>query len=253
MDENLTVSVSPTEETPNLPWTEVIAFLMQPNLTIVKSTQWMNLVVIPFISIVGLSGNISSAGIMMSRQFRHRSTSVYFTALAIADSLCILDRFIFEWLLARIVAFDPSEETDILCKFRRAMGYTVLPWAAWLLVAVTTERFLVTLFPFHAVRLCSVKVAKVVVLMITVAFGTLWFGFVFGHGVGAGLCDFTKLNKTLFVWGRKLFASLYSYTPNATLLVLNTAIAGMLIYNSKKMKKMTGDESKSAYRATRPR
>ena len=222
-----------------------------PDVNIIAAAQWMNLILIPIISIVGLTGNISSALIMMSQEFRQRSTAVYFTALAIADSLCILDRVIFEWLFVWVLKYTQRQQPDALCMFGRNFSFVSLILAAWFIVAVTMERFLVTLFPFQAARLCSGKGCKDNGSRYRCFYWYLWTGFVWSHGVDSGSCDTRDMNKTLNLWGRMLLASLYSYIPNATLLVLNTAIAGMLIWHSRKVKKMTGEENKSAYRATR--
>ena len=214
---------------------------------LVAASEWIDIVFRPIIVLVGLLGNSASFLVMMSPSLRNRSTSVYFSTLAVADNLCLL-QLIGQYLVKRAFLTSYLRLSDVVCKIERFVMLFTFQWSAWLIVCVTVERFIVTCFPFRAKTLCTAKIARMVVVGITLFSSTLWLAIVFADGVTSGTCDLTLFYIRFFTWGMWLATILYSYIPTVLLLVFNVTIAVLLI---KSARMSSGQKDQTLTRATK--
>ena len=101
------------------------------------------------IAIVGFVGNSLSFCVMLRRQMRKTSTSVYLLVLAIFDNLVLFDGIVLHILLPSPLSLQYflSAENTAICLFITFLEYLAPHVSVWCLVLVTTERLLVIYFP----------------------------------------------------------------------------------------------------------
>lgn len=132
------------------------------------------LICYPIFCFLGLSGNILSV-IVMSRQKMATSTNVYLTALAISDSIKLInDSFYF--LVILLLETDPPAG-------KKAYGY-LYPYAhyffnmsvcvtAWLTVSVAAERYVMVCHAARARDMCNMGRAKLTCVIVFLSMSLL--------------------------------------------------------------------------------
>jgi hypothetical protein len=121
----------------------------------------------PVILIVGTTGNIISFFILRRNMFRI-STYFYLAVLAIADLIVLQFGLLRDWI-GQISGYDIQNASDLSCKIFVSLTYLGSDFSVWLIVAVTTERFIAVCFPLKASVLCSVNKARSVTLSLLCA------------------------------------------------------------------------------------
>ena len=176
---------------------------------------------LPILVGVGIIGNIISLILMQRKVMRKSSSSVYFSALAVADTLALFRVILFHWLKNHVdVRF--VEDSDIACKFKYWVSYFSTDWAAIIVVLLTCERFAVINFPFNGKRWWTRKNAVVMASVSAAIIGLLWAVLVLMWGISlTGPCDDKRYKQFRFEYGRILAIILYSGIPVPLLLVLN--------------------------------
>ena len=192
----------------------------------------------PTILTAGLVGNILTL-MLMQRPFMKNSTSaIYFSALAVGDSLRLLIDFTQIWL-PKHAQKDPWFHNDITCKIQQILSAVSYTWPAWIIVAMTAERLVAVRFPFRAKGWLTVKVASAVCVVITFLSFVLWSVVFLFDGVSTGPCDTKLLWKITEQYVLLLATTLYTYVPTPLLIVMNTVIVRQLIGSRKQHDKMT--------------
>jgi hypothetical protein len=137
--------------------------------------KWIiTLILIVFLTF-GLFGNILSATIMFRRSRRGLSSYFYLALLAIID-ICILYSSCLLFLFAVAFDYHPQLHATINCRLGFYIQHLLTYISAWLIVAVTFERFIVVRFPFQSIRLCRMRVAYTITIIIF-----LFFSFYTAH------------------------------------------------------------------------
>ena len=108
--------------------------------------------------IFGLIGNLLSATIMFRRSRRGLSSYFYLAFLAIVD-ICILYTGCLLFLFEITFNSHPQLHSRFLCRLSFFIQHLFTYMSAWLIVAVTFERFMVVRFPFQSIRICRLRVA----------------------------------------------------------------------------------------------
>lgn len=125
--------------------------------------------VLPVIIIVGTIGNILSFIIWMKRRLRRTSTFFYLAMLAVSDTVFLIISGLKTWV--RIWSYVELLHVSIIsCKVITFIVHSSLHISAWLIVAVTIERFLAVWFPLRANGMCSFRRVKIVTMSIVVVF-----------------------------------------------------------------------------------
>lgn len=119
--------------------------------------------------IFGLIGNLLSALIMFRRSRRGLSSYFYLSLLAIID-ICVLYTGGLLFLLETAFNYHPQLSAPIFCRLGFFVQHFFTYVSAWLIVAVTFERFIVVRFPFQSIRVCRLHVAYTITLIIFVFF-----------------------------------------------------------------------------------
>lgn len=190
---------------------------------------------LPIIITIGTIGNIFSFIVMLQREMRQTSTFFYLAVLAIADTI-VLFMSAFKTWIRLCTGFEMLHISDVSCKLFTFLTYFSLHMSAWLIVAVTVERFIVVWFPLKATSICSTKRAKLTTFGIGLGFFLLnahlfWTAeLITDQYTGRKTCAMLKNNRFLYEdvipW---VHLTLYSFVPFVSLLVFNILIIVSLI------------------------
>lgn len=188
----------------------------------------------PTVVVVGLVGNLLSLWVLLGRNMRRTSACRYLACLAVVDTLVLLASATKTWV--RVVwGFELLHVSKISCKLVIFLTHWSLTAAAWLIVAVTLERFLAVWLPLRAVEICNVGRTRVVMvallsLLALINSHVFWTAELvpvppsrsLGHS--AVMCSsyaYRTLACEVFPW---VHLALYSFLPAALLLTFNSLI-----------------------------
>ena len=186
------------------------------------------LVTLPIIFPLGFLGNTLSLAVMSRQVNRSVSTCVYLAMVAALDTLVMLTHI--PWF----IVYHVSRQTiDISTYAACTLDYFLNTWAyefsAWMLLAVTADRYMRVVHPIRSTRICNSKVA----IRICLALGTILasiniFHFVvyYPEEVGGYRYCLNRHFANHFVshiWP-VIDAFIYAYIPSFLMLLLNAAI-----------------------------
>lgn len=135
----------------------------------------------PLLLLAGMFGNLLTILVLIQRKNRTTPTARYLTALAGTDLLVLWTGLLRQWIL---YTFDTDVRvfSNTGCKMHVFLVYVGTQCSSWLLVAVTTERFVGTWFP-HSFRGCTPQIASTVIAIIVVCIMTLNVHWFYGMGI----------------------------------------------------------------------
>ena len=138
--------------------------------------KWIVTGILSLCLLFGLVGNLLSATIMFRRSRRGLSSYFYLALLALID-ICVLYTggllFFFEITLG----YQPQLQSKMPCRLGFYIQHLFTYISAWLIVAVTFERFIVVRYPFQSIRICRLHVAYTITIVIV-----LFFAIYTAHG-----------------------------------------------------------------------
>ena len=97
-------------------------------------------IVPPFLLVLGTFGNLVSAVVLRKRPMRLLPTCLYFFVLAAADTF-VLWVGCFHFWLSDGFGLNLFERTTVTCRISKFALYVSSDYSAWLLAAVSIERF----------------------------------------------------------------------------------------------------------------
>ena len=115
----------------------------------------------PIIIFTGTLGNVLSFAVLMRRSMRDTSVYFYLAMLAIAD-LCVLYVSGLRAWARQVFEVELLHTSQFGCKSVMLLFLVSLHMSAWLVVAMTVDRFVAVWFPFKASELCVVHRARLV-------------------------------------------------------------------------------------------
>ncbi|XP_074650326.1 cysteinyl leukotriene receptor 1-like [Tubulanus polymorphus] len=151
----------------------------------------------PVIVIVGLFGNILTFLAMVKGSNRKKSTCFYMASLAIADSF-VLFLYLMLWMLTYFTA---NLFNEWVCKIRKYLIMVGFRVSSWIIVVMSVERALVTVYPLKACRWCTLKTAMIsvsvtVILMLVTNIQYIYIsGLTYLPNVNKWQCIFPYVNE----------------------------------------------------------
>ncbi|XP_038216912.1 neuromedin-U receptor 1-like isoform X2 [Zerene cesonia] len=118
----------------------------------------------PVLILLGSIGNLLSVYVFFNSKLRLQSTSQYLSALAISDTIFLL-QLLAPWLSA--VSVTSIFYTGGFCQVFVYLSYVSCCLSAWLVVAFTIERFVAVLYPLRRNAWCTVKRARHVIILLS--------------------------------------------------------------------------------------
>ena len=221
-----------------------ISYFDENNLISVKdypefrASKLILLYVPPLVLLVGTFGNLFSFFIL--RQSMNKiSTYFYLAILALTDILVLFIGLLRLWI-GEITGFDIRDGSDVICKGVITLGYIFSDFSVWLIVAVTTERYIAVCFPLKASFMCDVKQSRIttaVLFLFTIFLNChfLWTVEVSrepNHNSTSmtshcqATPDFRYLLDVVWPW---VDAAIYSLVPSVVMTILNILIIRQVI------------------------
>ncbi len=198
----------------------------------IEQVQEVYQVCLPLILLGGTVGNALSFAVMVRKEMRKFSSSLYLALLAVSDTIYIWTYGLW-YLVTSISGHNISIYTD--CKLDYFLQNFSYHYSAWLLVSVTIERFICIYFPFKARLVCSLKNTKIVCAVLAVLLvGVNFPQFLARHGEN-GCGPYANWNYFIYNVCPLMNMLIYSFLPSLVMAITN----GLIVY---KMKKSAGDQ-----------
>lgn len=170
-------------------------------------------VIVLFIICIGILAN-GLALVVFQRKTMRNVPSVYFSSIAVADNLVLVDYAAITYL-----RFDQKGKIT-LCNTLKWLNDFSPTWSAWLVVAMTTERLVAISFPLK-LRFTRQK-AIATVFGITTLLVPLWVFFVIAQDLST--CGTDRIMGNYEEVGEHLYLALYTGIPSPLLLLLNSIL-----------------------------
>ena len=175
------------------------------------------------IIVVGTFANLLAVCVLARRPMRRLPSSVYLLGLAVTDTATLWLYVLPRWL--RALGHALLHVSDVTCKVGSTLP-TFLTWySAWLLVAVTVQRYVAVSRPFLAITVDTRKTALVAMSAVGVALAAACAPALFAVGAREGRCDVIAGYETfvfrVFDW---IDLVVCFVVPFFTILVLNCLI-----------------------------
>ena len=182
----------------------------------------------PIITSVGTVANCMTLVVMTRKTHRSSSPSVYVSCLAVVDTLMLWLGLLQYWLLFN---FYPQLITEGHCHAMYFVVNTINNYSAWIVVAMTTERFVAVRFPLLVASWCNIRRTRWILAVILLAsilknIHYAWTSdFLYIPETGVAMCAFALLRTGPFfrIW-QWVDTCLASLIPFLLLIVMNTSV-----------------------------
>ena len=123
--------------------------------------------VFPAIIFIGTVGNFMALGVLLTKRMRYTSVNIYLAYLAVVDTVVLYLSGFKTWIRA-LTDWELLQLSNAGCKIVMFLILLSLHVSAWLVVAVSLDRFVAIWFPFTSMALCTPTRARVLCAAITV-------------------------------------------------------------------------------------
>lgn len=207
---------------------------------------WTQQIVTPIIVLVGICGNIMSFLLMKTKTFRKKSYSHFLCALAVFDSLCLINRqtqLIHEILAEKRTVGVYTEYSDLSCQIYNFYEHVCYLMSSWLIVGMAAERVVAMCLPFRKTMLRTQTGAIVTILStFFIMCLTQVFRFLMVKNIG-GSCQGDTLTHFKYIY---LHIYFYQFTLVLTLpFVIVLVCNSLVIYQIHRVRKAAGSNSRS--------
>ncbi|XP_041360979.1 thyrotropin-releasing hormone receptor-like [Gigantopelta aegis] len=198
----------------------------------------------PIVLVIGLTGNLLSLRVFMSRNMRKLSASTYLAALSLSDIFALLFYVLVEWLRRGMPEISGGVvphflETQGVCQLSLYLSYVSRFLSAWFVVTFTVERYIGVCHPLRRKDICGSKSAQkaigsVLVIGLCVLIYKPIISGVYQIGPTKGSrCTFDPNLKFLSFVLDNIFAVSITFVPFLIISVLNTLIIRKLCLRSR--------------------
>ncbi|XP_071105022.1 probable G-protein coupled receptor 139 [Haliotis cracherodii] len=188
-------------------------------------SRYLGIYCYPILVVLGTIGNVLSFIVMTRKTMLRSSTCYYMAVLAVADTMVLYFGCLRKWF-AYLTGWDALILSPAACKIFNFLTYWSFDFAAWILVAMTVERYIAIHFPFTVTKHATIPRAKVVSIFLGVIFVGINAHFfatvtISDRGYCSSQEEYIRFNDYVFPW---IDAALYSFIPFIVLLVFNILI-----------------------------
>ncbi|XP_076437035.1 uncharacterized protein LOC143276430 [Babylonia areolata] len=167
-----TTSLNEPEDIPEKPW---------KSFTIYVTSEYLQLVCHPLILFLGIFGNVMTIVIMRRVKSDDSTTtiSIYFTAIAIADTIVLCTLTLDEWTQNQF-SFEVRSIHEVVCKINTWLYTGSGTMSCWYLVCMTIHRAISIVWPHRVNLLCTRRIVFRLLGGITVFFAALYSHYIIG-------------------------------------------------------------------------
>ena len=191
--------------------------------------------IVPFLLVVvGIIGNILSLIVLSSPQLRKKSTCVYLMFLAVTDSTLLCSAPL-RHTLKHTFGINTWVPNFFSCTFSWLGVYASGMISCWLIVMITAERTLLSLFPTRAKPMMTPRNAVIVSVAVSILVILLNWHFIYGNTVVERLVNVTEFNVTSIetvkacFYRRGKFLDFYRKIFNYLLIIIGSIVPILLI------------------------
>ncbi|CAF2375173.1 unnamed protein product [Rotaria sp. Silwood2] len=128
--------------------------------------QYLQLVYVPCLALLGICGNIICAIIFSTKPLRHVRSSSFLLVLAVSDVFFSID-LLPGWINACFVR-SLYNGANVICKIQTYISFVASFLHIWMVLAFTAERFFAVNFPLKHMSKCTPTVSHTIILMIVI-------------------------------------------------------------------------------------
>ncbi|CAF1197543.1 unnamed protein product [Rotaria magnacalcarata] len=128
--------------------------------------QYLQLVFVPCLALLGICGNIICAIVFNTKPLRRHCSSSFLSLLAVSDVLFSLD-LLPGWINSCFVRSSYSG-ADLICKIQNYISFVASFLHIWMVLAFTAERFFAVNFPLKHMSKCTPRISHIIILIIMI-------------------------------------------------------------------------------------
>ena len=183
----------------------------------------------PILLLVGTVGNVLSFCVLMRKTMIGTSTYNYLASIAVLDTLVLCADCLINWLGNATAADKIADQSIWGCKLIHFVVYTVSVSSAWLLIAVTVDRYIATVHGIHAMTMCTQRRAVKVITCIVACVTILHLHFTWTMGLRESEKGYTCRSAVKYeylvdhIWPW-IDGLMYCFAPFTIIATLNTLI-----------------------------
>ena len=204
-----------------------------------SSADYVGYVFVPIVFFIGIVGNALTIRIMITKGFRSMTFSKLLIALSVSDTIVNILFPFNETFMYNMMGVDIRAVSDIGCKFF-FWAYRVFTFtSSWMVVLISTERFVAVWLHVRAKSINTTRnayIAIAIVFVVIAAYVSYWSTLsdeiIDGKCIpNIGQSAKTHIIHTLHAFG---IIAMYIFGPALLLFVLNGLIVFRLVYLKKK-------------------
>ncbi|KAK2149962.1 hypothetical protein LSH36_428g00027 [Paralvinella palmiformis] len=192
----------------------------------------------PTLVILGTIGNILVGIVMLQKQRKKHTISIYLTYLAFLDTVILYTGLSRQWILARY-GLDIRNESSWICKLHMFLMYYLIQTEAWLLTCVSIERVGAAWCPMKAKHFFTRRFAVIQMASFSgflfAANAHLFWSQALIRGEAGNVCalnpDFLAFRMKLWGW---LDMTLASILPFSVMITCNIAVVVKILNQQRK-------------------
>ena len=191
------------------------------------------LYVLPLVILLGTIGNILTFIVLVRKRMRNTSVNVYLLLLACADTGALYFSRFKAWLHI-ITDFKLLHKSNAGCKCLMFFFLISLHMSAWLVVAISADRFTAVWFPLRSLTVCNVRRAQIVsvigfIIISLYNIHVFWTMHLLARSPGHYKCSPLPTDTFMIYYYPWIKLTTYSCLPFVLVLILNVCICIKII------------------------
>ncbi len=225
----------------------------------------MNVYILPWICAVGIVGNILSFAVLWRDRIMKRTTTFLLQVLALTDTLFLLVSLVFQTV--ETISTLTGWSKWLQCHYRYieqgiyAVGNTIQTFSVWLVLIVTTDRWIAICMPLRAPRYSTMsRMRKAVLATLILAilynipkyfeFELITYKYPTHHFHYSRTTEFSRNYHYVLIYETILYFIFRFALPIGALIFFNIRLAQSIRSSSKERAEMTNQKSADTVRAT---
>ena len=209
------------------------------------------LYVLPMVILLGTIGNVFTFVVLVRKRMRNTSVNVYLLLLSCADTGALYFSGFKTWLRL-ITNFELLHTSNAGCKCLMFVFLVSLHMSAWLVVAISADRFTAVWFPLRSLTVCNVRRAQIVSIIGFIIISmynahVFWTMHLLLKRNGHYSCSPLPTDRFMMDYYPWIKLTTYSCLPFVLVLILNVCICIKIIPGFRQKSMRAGGESQAVH------